>query len=31
MNQWQKLMDIQEVQMELLEELNSAARQDTET
>ncbi len=29
MNQWQKLMDIQEVQLELLEEMNTAARKDT--
>lgn len=31
MNQWQKLMDIQEMQMELLEELNTGARKDTNT
>ena len=31
MNQWQKLMDIQEVQMELLEEMNTAARKNKNT
>jgi uncharacterized membrane protein len=29
-NQWQKLMDIQEMQMELLEELNTASRRGTQ-